>query len=154
MLATGRPQPGSPVGSVGLAAPVAPRIPGWGGWPVSNPSGAAARSPVITAILAGVPPAILAGVPSGAGETIAGMRIASIKPGDIVYANKKGRLFHAKVIGAGADGALIVRPIERNISYRQLKPSEIAEHWTHSVATRRQDRRPPTQTALDLDAAR
>jgi hypothetical protein len=31
-----------------------------------------------------------------------------------VYANKKGRLFHAKVLGAGDDGVLIVQPIERN----------------------------------------
>ena len=82
------------------------------------------------------------------------MRIAAVKPGDIVYANKKGRLFHAKVIGAGAGGVLIVERIERNISYRQLRASEIAEHWTHNLATRRQDRRAPTQTALDLDAAR
>jgi len=74
----------------------------------------------------------------------------SIQPGDIVYANKKGRVFHAKVLGAGDGGVLIVQPIERNISYRQLKASEISEHWTHSVATRPEDRRPPAQTTLDL----
>jgi hypothetical protein len=68
--------------------------------------------------------------------------------------NKKGRLFHAKVIDVGAGGVLIVEPIERNISYRQLRASKITEHWTHNLATRRQDRRAPTQTAPDLDAAR
>jgi mevalonate kinase len=82
------------------------------------------------------------------------MRLSSIKPGDIVRCNKKGRLFHAKVTGAGVGGTLIVAPIERNISYRHIAASEIADHWSHSVATRRTDRRPPTQTALDLDSAR
>ena len=73
-----------------------------------------------------------------------------------MLANKKGRLFHARVIGAGAGagGVLIVQPIQRNISYRQITAPEIADHWSHAVATRREDRRPPTQTALDLDAAR
>ena len=56
------------------------------------------------------------------------MRTRSIQPGDIVYANKKGRLFHANVLGAGDGGVLIVEPIEHNISYRQLKASEISEH--------------------------
>jgi hypothetical protein len=50
------------------------------------------------------------------------MRTLSIKPGDIVACNKKGRLFHAKVIGAGAAGTLLVQPIERNISYRHITP--------------------------------
>ena len=82
------------------------------------------------------------------------MRTTSIKPGDIVLANKKGRLFHATVTGVGAAGVLLVQPIQRNISYRQITAPEIADHWTHTVATRREHRRPPTQTALDLDAAR
>jgi hypothetical protein len=49
------------------------------------------------------------------------MRTRSIQPGDIVYANKKGRLFHAKVLGTGNGGVLIVEPIERNISYRRRR---------------------------------
>lgn len=82
------------------------------------------------------------------------MRITSIKPGDIVCCNKKGRLFHAKVTGAGAGGTLLVAPIERNISYRHVGASEIADHWSHRVATRREDRAPSAQIALDLDEAR
>ena len=78
------------------------------------------------------------------------MRTRAIQPGDIVFCNKGGRLFHAKVIGTGAAGALTVEPIERNISYRQVRASEIADHWTHRVATRREDRRDSEQTALDL----
>lgn len=81
------------------------------------------------------------------------MRLTAIKPGDIVHCNKKGRLFHAKVIGAGPAGTLRIQPLERNISYRHVTASEIADHWSHNVATRRADRRPPTQTKLDLDAA-
>ena len=48
------------------------------------------------------------------------MRLTAIKPGDIVQCNKKGRLFHAKVVGAAAPGMLRVQPIERNISYRHV----------------------------------
>ena len=82
------------------------------------------------------------------------MRLNAIRPGDIVRCNKKGRLFHATVTGAGPAGTLCVQPIERNISYRHVTAGEIADHWTHAVATRRADRRVPTQTTLDLEAAR
>jgi hypothetical protein len=82
------------------------------------------------------------------------VRLASIKPGDIVRCNKKGRLFHATVKGLGPAGTLVVMPIERNVSYRHVAASEIADHWSHTAATRRQDRRPPTQTVLDLDDER
>lgn len=78
------------------------------------------------------------------------MRTRSIAPGDIVLCNKRGRLFHARVIGAGVAGGLTVQPIERGISYRQASAGEIVEHWAHVVATRRQDRPPDGQIALDL----
>lgn len=78
------------------------------------------------------------------------MRTRSIQPGDVIFCNKGGRLFHAKVVGAGAAGTLVVEPIERNISYRQVKASEIADHWAHTVATRREDRPVDAQLALDL----
>jgi hypothetical protein len=94
--------------------------------------------------------ALKARCPSDRAAIICAMRTRSIQPGDIVYANKKGRLFHAKVVGTSGDGVLIVEPIEHNISYRQLRASEIAEHWTHTATTPRQDRRPPTQTTFDL----
>ena len=81
------------------------------------------------------------------------MRTRSIQPGDIICCNKGGRLFHAKVTGAGDGGMLTVQPIERNISYRQVKASEISEHWAHNVAARREDRPPRAQTVLDLPAA-
>ncbi len=80
------------------------------------------------------------------------MRTRAIRPGDIVFCNKGGRLFHAKVTGIATDtaGTLLIAPIERNISVRQVKASEIADHWAHNVATRRQDRPPNGQTTLDL----
>jgi hypothetical protein len=54
------------------------------------------------------------------------------------------------LLGAGDGGVLIVVPIERNVSYRQLRASEISERWRHNLATRRADRRAPAQTTLDL----
>jgi hypothetical protein len=81
------------------------------------------------------------------------MRTRSIQPGDIVLCNRSGRVFHAKVIGAGAGGTLTVAPIERNIRHRQVKASEITDHWAHTVVTRREDRAAPGQTKLDLPPA-
>ena len=78
------------------------------------------------------------------------MRTRSIQPGDIVLCNKGGRPFYAKVIGAGAGGTLNVEPLERNVRHRQVKAAEIADHWAHAVATRREDRAPQAQTTLDL----
>ncbi|MEA2219259.1 MAG: hypothetical protein QOJ35_1885 [Solirubrobacteraceae bacterium] len=78
------------------------------------------------------------------------MRTRSIQPGDIVLCDKRGRLFHARVIGARAGGGLTVQPIERGISYRQVAAADISDHWAHAVSTRREDRRPSAQTAMDL----
>jgi hypothetical protein len=69
------------------------------------------------------------------------MRTRSIHPGDVVLVNKRGRIFHAKVRGVAAGGGFDVAPIERGISYRHVKPSEITDHWAHSVA--RGEGRPP-----------
>ena len=66
----------------------------------------------------------------------AAMRATAIRAGDIVHANKRGRLFHAKVISAGVCGTLVVEPIERNISYRHLEASEITAHWSRHPPVR------------------
>jgi hypothetical protein len=81
------------------------------------------------------------------------MRTRSIQSGDIVLCNKRGRPFYARVIGAAAGGTLTVEPIERNVRHRQVAAAEIADHWAHAVATRREDRAPQAQTTLDLRGA-
>jgi hypothetical protein len=81
------------------------------------------------------------------------MRTSSIRPGDIVYASKRGRLFHAKVIEVDAAGTLLVEPIERNISYRHLQASDVTAHWSRSSSTRRVVRQPKTQPTLELPLA-
>jgi len=70
------------------------------------------------------------------------MRTRSVQPGDIVLVTKHGRIFHAKVRGVAAGGGFEVAPIERGISYRHVKASEISEHWARSGA--RREGRPPT----------
>ena len=81
------------------------------------------------------------------------MRTSSIRAGDIVYASKRGRLFHAKVLQSDAAGTLLVEPIERNISYRHLQASEITEHWARSAATRHRAREASDQPTLQLPIA-
>jgi hypothetical protein len=81
------------------------------------------------------------------------MRSSAIRAGDIVYANRRGRLFHAKVIEVDAAGSLLVEPIDRNISYRHLQASEITEHWSGSSSTRRAGREPKAQATLELPLA-
>ena len=76
------------------------------------------------------------------------MRARSIQPGDIVLACKRGRIFHATVRGVAAGGGFEVAPIERGISYRHLKASEISEHWARS-GVRREGRPPTGQLGFD-----
>ena len=81
------------------------------------------------------------------------MRTSSIKTGDIVYCNKRGRVFHAKVHKFNADGTIHVVPIERNISYRHVEASEIADHWARSTTTRRGAPAAKAQPTLELPLA-
>jgi hypothetical protein len=72
---------------------------------------------------------------------------ASLDPN--ISDSKRGRLFHAKVIEVHAAGALLVEPIERNISYRHLQAPEITEHWTRRSSTPRAAREPKAQATLE-----
>ncbi|HVP03167.1 MAG TPA: hypothetical protein VMT10_11400 [Solirubrobacteraceae bacterium] len=56
------------------------------------------------------------------------MRLDGIDPGDIVRVSVRGRVFHALVKGT-APGGLAVEPIERNITYRQVRARDVLEHW-------------------------
>jgi len=56
------------------------------------------------------------------------MRLSAISPGDIVRVSVRGRVFHGVVRGT-VPGGLQVEPIERNISYRQIKARDVVEHW-------------------------
>lgn len=92
-------------------------------------------------------------VTSDESEIIFDMRTTSVRVGDIVYANKRGRHFHAKVLELAAGGTLLVEPIERNISYRHLEASEVTEHWARNTPTRRAagaSKQQPTQLPLAL----
>lgn len=73
------------------------------------------------------------------------MRLSSISPGDIVRVSVRGRVFHAVVRGA-VPGGLQVDPIERNISYRQVKARDVLEHWSKRG-------RPRAESAADEDPA-
>ena len=73
------------------------------------------------------------------------MRTSLIECGDLVYCNRRGRFFYAKVVESDGGGRLLVEPIERNVSYRHVSPSEIVEHWTRNTKTRRATRAPKTQ---------
>ena len=46
--------------------------------------------------------------------------------------NKRGRLFHARVIGTGSTGGLSVEPLDRRITWRQASAREVIDHWTHA----------------------
>jgi hypothetical protein len=76
------------------------------------------------------------------------MRVRGIDPGDLVLVNKRGRLFHARVRSVDPNGTLRLEPLERNVSYREAAPREVADHWRHAGRPRA-DRPPPEQ--LDLN---
>ena len=60
------------------------------------------------------------------------MRTRAIAAGDLVLVSKRGRLFHARVLGAGVAGGLTVEPLDRRITWRQANAREIVDHWTHA----------------------
>lgn len=68
------------------------------------------------------------------------MTLTSIKPGDIVDVDKRGRRFLAFVIaktqpGGGRVGELTIRPVDRRISYRTARGTEIVGHWARRGRT-------------------
>lgn len=56
------------------------------------------------------------------------MKLATIKEGDIVEIDKKGRRFYA-LAGQRAGRSLRVHPLDRNISYREATGLEVMGHW-------------------------
>jgi hypothetical protein len=76
------------------------------------------------------------------------MRTRSIKPGDIVLVNKRGRIFHATIHGAPSGGGFEIAPLQRGISYRHCTAAEITEHWSRTMI-RREGRPPPGQISFD-----
>jgi hypothetical protein len=67
------------------------------------------------------------------------MQLATVRPGDIVRVDKKGRVFEALVL-AKRDGVLEIEPIPRGISYTTASSPEVICHWAKRGRTR--NRRP------------
>ena len=76
------------------------------------------------------------------------MRTRAIAPGDLVLVNKRGRLFHARVLGTGMAGGLSVEPLDRRITWRQASAREVIDHWSH---TRRDGAERPDSAQLAFD---
>lgn len=60
------------------------------------------------------------------------MRTRPIASGDLVLVNKRGRLFHARVLGTGVNGGLSLEPLDRRITWRQATAREVIDHWSHA----------------------
>jgi hypothetical protein len=56
----------------------------------------------------------------------------AIHRGDIVFVNQRGRIFYAKVMGAGASGAMTVEPLDKTIRARTVRADEVVDHWSRS----------------------
>lgn len=59
------------------------------------------------------------------------MQLASVRPGDIVRVDKKGRVFLADVTGKDK-GRLKIQPHSGNINYFEAGAREIICHWRKS----------------------
>ena len=57
--------------------------------------------------------------------------LTDIAPGDLVLVSKRGRIFHARVLGAGV-GGLTIAPLERAVRDRHAGAGEILDHWRHT----------------------
>ena len=60
------------------------------------------------------------------------MRTRSIRAGDVVEVDKRGRRFHALVLSLEPDEGLELRPRQRGITFRQATAREVVDHWSHA----------------------
>lgn len=63
------------------------------------------------------------------------MTISTVRPGDVVLVDRKGRRFHAVVTGTPARGAVDIEPIDSRVSYYSARSREIVGHWRRSKAS-------------------
>jgi hypothetical protein len=61
------------------------------------------------------------------------MTLGGVNPGDIVLADRKGRRFYA-VVTARCGRELEVEPIDRRVTYRQVRAREVIGIWRKSRA--------------------
>jgi hypothetical protein len=81
------------------------------------------------------------------------MRLEGIHTGDIVEVDRKGRRFHAVVVGP-APGGLSVQPIDRRVAYHSCRSREVVGHWSKRGRPRQTAaplRPSPRQLEIDLD---
>lgn len=66
------------------------------------------------------------------------MRLASVKPGDLVLVDLRGDRFHAMVSGPGErKGELEVKPLNVKNGYiRFVTARHVIDHWRHTRTTR------------------
>jgi hypothetical protein len=69
------------------------------------------------------------------------MRLGGIRAGDLVQCDVKGRRFHAEVT-AYDDTGLAIRPLERAITYRHVRPRQVIAHWRKAGRPTRQPAAP------------
>jgi len=56
------------------------------------------------------------------------MMLGAVRVADMVLADRKGRRFYAVVTDKG-HGELWVEPIDRRVTYHNVKPREVVEIW-------------------------
>ena len=71
-----------------------------------------------------------------------------IAPGDLVLVNKRGRLFHARVLGTNGGRGFSVVPLERDVRHRHAAAEELTEHWRRAT---RESPGSSRQLMLDLE---
>jgi hypothetical protein len=74
--------------------------------------------------------------------------LALIAPGDIVLVNKRGQLFHARVLGTHAGSGYSIAPLDRDVRHRHAAADELTEHWRRAT---RDTPRSAQQLVLDLE---
>ncbi len=63
------------------------------------------------------------------------MKLASIRPGDIIEADVRGLRFFARVEDE-PNGQVQVEPLTSRVSYRLLKPRQVVGHYRRSAGSR------------------
>lgn len=63
------------------------------------------------------------------------MTLGSIRAGDLVAVDKKGRRFLAVATERAAGGELRIRPLDRALTWRVATAREVVGHWKPTAAT-------------------
>lgn len=64
------------------------------------------------------------------------MNVSGIRPGDIIECDVRGARFHALVDVRPVERGVAIRPLARNVTWREVTARQVVAHWRRSKQSR------------------